>query len=543
VNMAEVRASIRRHWSVTLVILLLIPVVMGIYLAGRDVETPPDRFTISADLLIPARGEGGDEPEDVPPVLLQGQVDLALSPAITSQALELGGVEPDDVDEVDLSAALSEDQTIMTLKVSTPADATSQSVLDGYIYAYEEGRRASVRQAALELQDTQKRVVRVLERRIGEVQDILTEDGVPLPEVVSDGDPITVEFGTSSDNILYAYERNALLNERVRRQVDYSLQSTRTEIPGKFSQVVQRRATARISPPPPSPLVPLLQILGIGLLLAVAIPVVMDRLDGTITEVRSAPATLRAGLLATIPPASKRRQRALAPPGSPADLAFRSLAATSISTDRLPRAIMVTSPAGTTQDYVAANFAAGLAGLGVTVALVATLPRQDWFLNAVPEEGDDEPAAVAATANVPAVPRATAPGAAPGTPATFTQLLEDAQTGQLGADLRSRLTPHERPNLFVIPPGDDETALSLDGLPPLLEGLATSEIDVVVIAGPEFVRDPNATIIAWSTRHVLWGIELGQVEKSDAALAAERLELAGVEPFGIALLKRHARRS
>jgi hypothetical protein len=41
---------------------------------------------------------------------------------------------------------------------------------------------------------------------------------------------------------------------------------------------------------------------------------------------------------------------------------------------------------------------------------------------------------------------------------------------------------------------------------------------------------------------VLWAVELGQVEKSDAQLAAERLELAGVEPFGIALLKRHALR-
>jgi hypothetical protein len=541
VNMAEIRASVRRHWSVTLVILLLIPVVMGVYLAGRDVEQPPDRYTISADLLIPARGEEEDELTDVPPVLLQGQVELATSPEITTEALDLADVEPAERGDVDMVASLSEDQTIMTLKVASLAETTSSLVLDGYIEAFEEGRRASVREAALELQDTQKRVVRLLEGRIDEVETVLAADEVPFPAQVDDGATVTVAAGTSSDNILLAYERNALLNERIRRQYDYGLQSTRVTIPGKFSQVVQRRATSRITPPPPSPAIPLLQILGIGLLLAVAIPVVMDRLDGTITEARSAPATLRAGLLATIPPASKRRQRGLAPVGSPSDLAFRSLAATSISTDRLPRAIMVTSPAGTTQDYVAANFAAGLAGLGVTVALVATVPRQDWFLHEAPEDADET--RELATAAAPVVAPAGTPGRGPATPATFPELLDDAQTGQLGPDLRARLAQHERANLYVIPPGSEEMALSLDGLPPLLEGLATSEIDVVVIAGPAFVHDPNATIIAWSTRHVLWGIELGQVEKADASLAAERLELAGVEPFGIALLKRHARRS
>ena len=43
--------------------------------------------------------------------------------------------------------------------------------------------------------------------------------------------------------------------------------------------------------------------------------------------------------------------------------------------------IVVTSPTGKTQDVVAANFAAALAGLGMRVALVATDPRQSWFLN------------------------------------------------------------------------------------------------------------------------------------------------------------------
>ena len=64
-----------------------------------------------------------------------------------------------------------------------------------------------------------------------------------------------------------------------------------------------------------------------------------------------------------------------------------------------------------------------------------------------------------------------------------------------------------------------------------------------MIAGPALLEDPNATIMAWSTRHVLWALEMGQVDKNDAHLAADRLELAGVTPFGIALVNRHALRA
>jgi hypothetical protein len=251
-------------------------------------------------------------------------------------------------------------------------------------------------------------------------------------------------------------------------------------------------------------------------------------LDGSITEARGAVNTLQSGLLVTLPGMPRRLQRSIVPIGSDWDLAFRSLAATSISTDRLPKVIMVTSPAGTTQDFVAANFAAGLAALGVSVALVGTVPRQSWFL------ADDDPDAVD-TDEVAASPVA-ASGAAP----DFPELLEDAQAGRLVGDFRARLARRDRDDLYIVPPGSQQADLSLDGLPPLLEALSASGIDITVIAAPALLPDPNSTIIAWATRHVLWAIELGKVDKSDAQLAVERLELAGVESFGIALMKRHA---
>jgi Mrp family chromosome partitioning ATPase len=197
----------------------------------------------------------------------------------------------------------------------------------------------------------------------------------------------------------------------------------------------------------------------------------------------------------------------------------------------MPRAIMVTSPADTTQDAVAANFAAALAGLGLTVALVGTVPEQRWFLR------DDDEAAGGASPT-------PSGGATPGTGGTatavadFPTLLDDAQSARLVDDLRPRLGRRDIDNLYIVPPSDEPHELLLDGLPPLLEALTTSGIDITVIAGPPLLDDPQATIIAWSTRHVLWAVELGQVNKADAQLAADRLELAGVEPFGIALVNR-----
>ena len=532
-SMSEVRASIRRYWTISVVVLVLTPVVMGVYLAGRDVIRPPASFTTSADVLIPARADDFEEPEDVPPVLLQGQIELAHAPETRAQALERADLDPADVGDLDLRGELNDSRTIMTLSVEARTPALAETALEGYIFAYEYGRRESVRAESRRLRDVNAATVRILSQRLDEVLGLLDDREIPLPFVVEDGERIALPLGVTDGDrvVLFLYERNSLINERHRRLVAFGLNAVAVQIPSQFSTVVQRRTTARITPPPPSPLIPLLQMAGVGLLLAVALPVARDRLDGSITEPKGALNALRTGLLATIPTVPRRLQRSIVPPGSEWDLAFRSLAATSISTDRLQKAVVVTSPAGTTQDFVAANFAAGLASMGVTVALIGTVPRQDWYLHdRDPEAEDADDAEASARVVAPGAPRVP-------TPPTFPELLEDARAGRLVGDLRPRLGRRDREHLYIIPPGE-EPELTLDGLPPLLDALSTSGIDVTVIAGPALLPDPNATIIAWSTRHVLWAVELGQVERSDAQLAAERLELAGVEPFGIALVKR-----
>ena len=79
-QLKDVGVSLRRHWLIALVILLTTPIVAGVYLFNnRGTAAPPARYTTSADMLIPAKDKNGMRPPGVPPTLLQGQVDLALS--------------------------------------------------------------------------------------------------------------------------------------------------------------------------------------------------------------------------------------------------------------------------------------------------------------------------------------------------------------------------------------------------------------------------------------------------------------------------------
>jgi Mrp family chromosome partitioning ATPase len=216
-------------------------------------------------------------------------------------------------------------------------------------------------------------------------------------------------------------------------------------------------------------------------------------------------------VLAAVPGMSRSERRRLAPAGTAQETAYRSLAATSLATDRLPGAILVTAPTGDVQDVVAANFAVGLAQLGVRVALVATSPRQAWYAEATGAE-------------------------APRAGSSFGELLQSAHSGALRHDLAPHLSPTSVDCLWLIPAVANDEDVLFDGLPPLIKALAQSSVDVTVIAGPSLLDEPDATIIAWATRSVLWAVEAGTVDEPASREAAARLELAGVTPFGIAFV-------
>jgi Mrp family chromosome partitioning ATPase len=320
--------------------------------------------------------------------------------------------------------------------------------------------------------------------------------------------PIALPANTPLDTVLLAYERRTLIDRIAATRQAYADSSTQSIVPQDFASIVERDAPLQIIPALPSPLIPIVVAAALGILLAIGIPVLMDFLDHSIRDPRTAGNALSARVLSTIPPTSPSTLAALARPGSARDAAYRALAATSVSTDELPRAIVVTSPVGDMQDSVAANFAAALAGLGLRVALIATEARQAWFLGA-----DRAPNA-----------------------ATLPDLLALARSGSLNGQISDALVPTQLANLAVLAPGATEADDLLDGLPALLEALARSGIDVTVIAAPALLEDPAATILAWSTRSVLWVIEAGEVTEPEAREAASRLALAGATPFGVAMV-------
>lgn len=558
----DVGVSLRRHWLIALVILVATLIVAGVYVVNhRGQRPPPASYTTSEDILIPAPKDPktGARPEGVPATLLQGQVELALSSRIRAIALQNAKLNPDNPGAVTFNAALNETGDIITLSVSAPRPELAARVLDQYVVAFTNGRTQSVLDDAV--RRTQSDVYRIstLTRKLTDVQGQLAATGVALPPLVPDGTPIPVPEGTPNATVLLLSQRNAILNEIQRRQSDFGIQTAVAAVPGSFAQEAQRRSVARIAPPPKSQVLPVLSILGVGLLLAVAIPVLIDRFDRSITDPRSAANALRSRVLVSVPAIPRRLHRGYVPQGSSWDDAFRSLAATSIATDSLPKALMVSSPTGSVQDTVAANFARSLARLGVNVALIGTVPSQSWYSSTTPEEllpdqeedydydvendGDSTQATPAGdspdvTQPIPEANERLVDGQDFDHP-TFVELLHDAQTGHLATGFRDTLARVEDvPNLYVIPPGRDAD-LSLHGLPPLLDAFSRDGIDTVVIGGPAYLEDPNATIIAWSTRNVLWAVGMGHVDSRDAQLAADRLDIAGVQPFGIAVVKRH----
>ena len=317
--------------------------------------------------------------------------------------------------------------------------------------------------------------------------------------------PVTTPIAT----MLLVAEHQELLARISSAQKAYAKATTGVLTPGSFATTVEVFQPANITPPLSSPVLPAALILGLGLALALALPVLIDKLDKSIRTAKTAAISFDAPVLTSVPSASRKIQRSLAAPGTTWDGAYRALAATSIATDRLPTAIVVTSPTGTVQDTVAANFAAALAGLGLRVALIATDSRQSWF-SETSDNGDSG--------------------------LGFPDLLELAHQGRLNGAIPRGLVPSKVPNLLVLPPGPRGREFSLDGLRPLLEALSTSGVDVTVIAGPALLEDPNATILAWITRSVLWAFETGDVTEAEAKEAAARLALAGASSFGVAMV-------
>lgn len=544
---------------------------MGILVVAVDVAVifgviqwtnrPDRRYRAVVQVLVPARDQNGVLPPGVPPALTAGQERMALSSSNVARALDRAKVPARQRGRVQFGATVNDTGDVVELSATAPDRKLAAQAADALQSTFVDARQQVVASTAQSSQLGARVAIELFSRRLRTVESQLKATGIKLPKIVPvGGDSATpppdlnLPSGTPLDTVLLAAERNTLVNRIRDAQQKYADLSTQALVSSSFAQVVERTSPVDVTPDRTPPIIPVLVMIGAGLLLAVAVPVLMDRFDGSITDAAGATAALSAPVLTTIP-SPRHDHRALAKVAPQLELAFRSLAATSVATDKLPRAIVVTSPVGEAQGPVAAGFAAALARLGLRVALVATTPRHSWFAtptDAGSQDGEEGNGAADDTAGQgsaestdhPAEPDAAQPTAAVAAPdgaegPTLTDLLRQAHAGRLNGEVAQSLRPTHLHNLMVIPPGANEDAsLALDGLPPLLEALSRASIDVTVIAAPALLEDPNATILAWATRSVLWTVEVGEVSREQAREAAGLLRLADITPFGVAMVGR-----
>ena len=412
--------------------------------------------------------------------------------------------------------------------MTAPTEEQAEALATGYMSSYLASRRqvvaegsfAASQAAQASLTTLQQRLVQV-EAELGQIDPELLASlpataGPPAEEGAGEqdegaGDEVTAEdvglpATTPIATTLLVYERQDLIRRIEAARRTFAESTTTALVPTSFATVVERVAPEDVTPEPPSPLLPIAVALGLAVLAAFGVPVLLDRIDHSIRDSHTAGTALAAPVLSTIPAPASSQVATLARPGTPGGNAYRSLATASVATDQLPRAIVVTAPVGQMQDTVAANFAAALSELGLRVVLVPTHPRQAWY--------------------------ADAPDGAP----TLPDFLNLAYSGRLNGEVPGQLQRTALDNLRILPHGRTEPDALIDGLPLLLRSFADSGVDVTVIAAPSMLEDPSATILAWSTRSVLWVVEAGEVTQQQANDAAAKLDLAGASPFGVAVV-------
>jgi Mrp family chromosome partitioning ATPase len=418
---------------------------------------------------------------------------------------------------------LNETQDMLTLVVTaaTPTQAKTVARNWGSIF-----RRARIADAKAKIRQTQHNLtvrvkklhdeLRRVDARLVKLMPIVYHGVLRfdapngnLPGRTAGGPPPVPEQG-SVVALNLAFERIQLLSSLTESGSKAAELRITVVKPDVFATVVFQSEAERVAKTQATTLPALGGLFG-GLLFALGAALLVDRADRTIRDPEEAALTFSAPVLSIIP-ADADDFAVLAEPNSLAAEAYRGLAAMSIATDRLPKAMMVTTPTGDAHAQVAANFAAALSRLGLKVALMAMSIEQDWYLEAFTQNNDS---------------------------LVLPELLARAHSGTLPAGWRDDLPVTEfAPNLVVVPPGDESMMhLPIDGLPALLQELSDGGVDVTVIAGPPLLEEADATIVAWATRNILWAIIPGEVTRAEARAAAARMELAGVTPFGVVMVE------
>jgi Mrp family chromosome partitioning ATPase len=529
--------AIQRRWRLVLGIFLLTCVAVGIFVFGRKHHNTPVRYRSTATVRVADRPEKADlssaaarraaststtTPSEI---ALGGPEKFALRSGVIQTSLKRSHLRR--TTRIGFAAKLSDDGSVLSLVATAPSPVQAEAIAKNWASTF---RRARVRAGQRKIVKAQQQLVRKVRRLHNELQRVDAKLVKLMPIVYhgilrfdapngnlrgrqTGGPPPVPEQGTVY-GLNLAYERIALLSalsDSATRSSEYRIgQVTSNNV---IAALMARTKAERVSKSRATTLPALGGLLG-GLILALAAALLVDRADRTIRDPEEAALTFGAPVLSIIP-ADDEEFAVLAEPNSLAAEAYRGLAAMAIATDRLPKAMMVTTPTGEAHAQVAANLAAALSRLGLKVALMAMSVEQDWYLEAFTPGGNGM--------------------------TRLPELLQRAHTGTLPAGWRDQLPATDfAPNLVVVPPADEPLLhLPIDGLPALLQELSEGGVDVTVIAGPPLLEEADATIVAWATRNVLWAMIPGEVTRAEARAAAARMELAGVTPFGVVMVEPH----
>jgi Mrp family chromosome partitioning ATPase len=514
---------------------LLTVVAVGIFVFGRKHRTEPVRYrSIVSERVAqpPPKDKSASKKKSTtsttaPPVnlVLSGPQKFALQRGLVALALKKSHLRVNA--GIGFAARLDDTGSVMSMIVTAPTRLQAKTVARNWASVFASARRENARRLIVKQRHNVTVHVTTLHTELQRIDAQLVKlmpivyHGVlrydaPNGSLRSGkngtvGPPPVPEQG-SVHALNLAFERIQLLSAIEKFGQEAAAQ--RLEVVstnGVYATIISQTPPVRVAKVQATTLPALGGLFG-GLLFALGAALLVDRADRTIRDPEEAALTFSAPVLSIIP-ADGDEFAVVAEPNSLAAEAYRGLAAMSIATDRLPKAMMVSSPTGDAHAQVAANFAAALSRLGLKVALMAMSVEQDWFLEAFTSTG-------VGMVRLP-------------------ELLTRAQSGTLPAGWRDGLPVTEfAPNLVVVPPADEPLLhLPIDGLPALLQELADGGVDVTVIAGPPMLEEADATIVAWATRNVLWAIIPGEVTRAEARAAASRMELAGVTPFGVVMVE------
>jgi hypothetical protein len=514
---------------------LLTCVAVGIFVFGRKHHTQPVRYRSTATVRVApqvktAKASGSKKKSTtsttaVQNIAISGPQKFALRSTVRNGALRASHIPPNAA--IGFNAKLNNTQDVLSLVVTAPSRFQAQVVARNWSAGFATARKADAKQAIVREKRQINRKVTQLHDELLRVDARLTKlmpivyggilrysapngnrgSGKNGPSTV--GPPPVPEQG-SVHALNLANERIQILSSLGAAGVKSAELQIENVTPQVFATMIGQTPATRVSQVRSTTLPALGGLFG-GLLFALGAALLVDRADRTIRDPEEAALTFSAPVLSIIP-ADGEDFAVIAEPNSLAAEAYRGLAAMSIATDRLPKAIMVSTPTGDAHAQVAANFAAALSRLGLKVALMATSADQDWYLESF---------------------------VSPNGMMRLPELLDRAQSGTLSPGLPQQLPMTDRaPNLVVVPPADEPMLhLPIDGLPALLQALSDGGVDVTVISGPPLLEEADATIVAWATRNVLWAIVPGEVTRAEARAAAARMELAGVTPFGVVMVE------